>query len=146
MISKLATLYSLVVQITKLMLDGQYFALTSDHWTSNAATTFLTITCHVINDDWELVSLTLSCSEHPGKTTAKDCAREINKALARYKLKLSNAVALVTDTENTMTLLGKLIDGDHHYCAAHVWELTTVCMGTYNDLQMTKCNQVIILF
>lgn len=34
--------------------------------------------------------------------------------------------ALVTDTENTMTALGKSLPMDHHYCAAHVWELTTV--------------------
>lgn len=142
--TKLATVYSLVVQITKLMLDGQHFALTSDHWTSNASTTFLAITCHFINEDWELVSLTLTCSEHPGKTTAKDCEREIKKALAKYELTLGNAVALVTDTENTMTLLGKIIGCDHHYCAAHVWELTTVNFTTFIDcsnLHMINCNR-----
>lgn len=146
--SKLATVYSIVVQITKQMLDGQHFALTSDHWTSNASTTFLAITCHFINEDWELVSLTLSCSEHAGRTTAKDCEREIKAALSKYELDLNNAVALVTDTENTMTLLGKLIEGDHHYCAAHVWELTTVTttMTTIlidnNNGHLMECHEI----
>ena len=99
------------------MSAGQNFAVTSNHWTSNASTIFLAIKCHLINEDWVLVSLTLTCSEHPRKTTAKDCEREIKKALAKYDLTLGNAVALVKDT---MKLLGKMIDGDHHYCAVHV--------------------------
>ena len=74
------------------MLDDQNFALTSDHWMSNASTTFLAITCHFINDDLELVSFTLTYFEHPGKITAKDCEREIRKALAKYDLTLGNAV------------------------------------------------------
>jgi hypothetical protein len=124
--AKLASVHSLVVEIIKLMMDCQWFALTCDHWTSIKRTTFLAVTLHFINNDWQLVSLTLSCTEHGGRTTAKDCEREIKAALSKYDLNLDHAVALVTDTENTMTLLGKIIKGDHHYCAAHVWELTTV--------------------
>ena len=99
------------------MIGSNKYAITADHWTSLADTTFLAVTCHFINDDWESVSLILSCSEHSGRTTAAECKREIENACA---------VALVTDTKNTMTALGKLIDGDHHYCVAHVLELTTV--------------------
>ena len=70
--------------------------------------------------------MTLTCKEHPGKTTAVECKKEINKALTLYDLEMNDAVALVTDTESTMTLLGKIIGGVHHYCIAHVLELTTV--------------------
>ena len=126
--SKLRHVENLVIEILKVMIGDNKFAITSDHWTSVARSTFLAVTCHFINSDWENVSLTLSCSEHSGRTTAPQCKEEIEKALKKYGLKLSNAVALVTDTENTMTALGKIIDGDHHYCAAHVLELTTVRM------------------
>lgn len=113
------------------MLRGVKYALTSDHWTSAGGTTFLAVTCHFINENWELVSVTLSCTEHSGRTTAADCKREIKAALEVYQLDIKDAVALVTDTENTMTLLGKMIEGDHHYCVAHVLELTTVCICYY---------------
>lgn len=53
---------------------------------------------------------------------------KIMAVLQLYDFKISDPVALVTDTENSMTLLGKIIDGDHHYCLAHVLEPTTVCM------------------
>ena len=108
------------------MLSGEKFSLTSDHWSSNAKTHFIAVTCHFMNKDWELILMTLSCKEHAGKTTAVECKKEIIKALDRYDLDMNDAIALVTDTESTMTLLGKIIGGDHHYCIAHVLELTTV--------------------
>ena len=61
-----------------------------------------------------------------GGTTANEYKKAVEMALTKYSLNLSNTVALVTDTENTMTALGKLIDGDHHYCVAYVLELTAV--------------------
>ena len=108
------------------MVKGQKYSLTSDHWTSTGGITSLTVTLSFIKKEWKLIKLTLSCTAHPGRMTAIACKREIMAALQLYELKISDAVALVTDTENTMTLLGKIIDGNHHYCIAHVLELTTV--------------------
>ena len=124
--SKLINVENLVIEILKVMIGDNKYAIKADHWASLAETTFLASTCHFINEDWENVSLTLSCTEHAGRTTAKECKKTIETALTKYSLNLSDAVALVTDTKNTMTALGKMIDGDHHYCVAHVLELTTV--------------------
>jgi hypothetical protein len=65
------------------MVACQWFALTCGHWTSIERTTFLavTVTLHYINSDWQLVSLTLSCTEHRDRKTAMDCEREIKAAL-----------------------------------------------------------------
>jgi zinc finger BED domain-containing protein 1 (E3 SUMO-protein ligase ZBED1) len=117
---------NLVVEVLKVMIGINIYALTCDHWTSIAGSTFLAVTCHFINENWEIISLMLTCSEHRRRTTAAHCKKAIEEVLKNYDFKLQNAVALVTDTENTMSALGKLIDGDHHYCAAHVLELTTV--------------------
>lgn len=132
--SKIKQLHLVIIEILKSMLKGQKFSLTSDHWTSAAGTTYLAVTIHYINKDWKLVNFTLSCTEHSGRTTAAACKKEIMAALELYDLRISDAVALVTDTENTMTLLGKIIDGDHHYCLAHVLELTTVCICSLHHI------------
>jgi zinc finger BED domain-containing protein 1 (E3 SUMO-protein ligase ZBED1) len=124
--SKLRHVENLVIEILTVMIGINKYALTCDHWTSIAGSTFLAVTCHFINENWEIISLTLTCSEHRGRTTAAQSKKAIEEVLKKYDLKLENAVALVTDTENTMSALGKLIDGDHHYCAADVLELTTV--------------------
>jgi hypothetical protein len=118
---KVKHLHLVIIEIIKSMVKGQKFALTSDHWTSTGGITYLGITLSFINKDWKLVNLTLSCTVHSGRTTAAACKKEIMAALQLYDLNISDA-----DTENTMALLAKIIDGDHHYCIAHVLELTTV--------------------
>lgn len=52
--------------------------------------------------------------------------------------------ALVTDTENTMTALGKSLPMDHHYCAAHVWELTTV-LQYFSRICTVHCTRTVYL-
>lgn len=124
---KVPEIEALVVLILINMLGRLFLALTSDHWTSNTGTTFLAVTAHVINDEWELVSLTLACSEHKGRTTALDCEKEIRQVMEKYKIAKKRVSALVTDTENTMTAMGKLFDiKKHTYCLAHLLELVTV--------------------
>ena len=82
--SKLINVENLVIEILKVMIGDNKYAITADHWTSLAETTFLAVTCHFINEDWENVSLTLSCSEHAGRTTAKECKKAIETALTKY--------------------------------------------------------------
>ena len=110
-----------IIEVIKSTVKGQKYSLTS-----TGGITYLAVTLSFINKEWKLINLTLSCTAHSGRTTAIACKREIMAALQLYGLKISDAVALVTDTENSMTLLGKIIDGNHHYCIAHVLELTTV--------------------
>lgn len=124
--SKLPVIQSLVVEILKIMLVGFFIALTCDHWTSPANTAYLSVTAHFINEDWKYVSLILCCTEHKGKTTSVDCDRELKKVIEKYDIKIEKVVALVTDTENTMTSLGKVSKLLHIYCFAHLLELVTV--------------------
>ena len=109
--SRISFVTNIVLEILKCVLRGQKYALTSDHWTSTGGTTFLAVTCHFIIGDRELVSLTPSCTEHSGRIIAADCKIEIKAVLEFYQLETKDAVALVTDTENTMTLLGKITQG-----------------------------------
>jgi hypothetical protein len=124
--NKLRSVSAVVKEILILMMDGQHVALTTDHWSSVANTTFMAVTAHFIDENWELVSLTLGCSEHVGETSAVECEKELEYAVTRYKLNLSKTAALVTDSEATMTLMGRSIPCAHHYCLAHILDLTTV--------------------
>ena len=68
-----------MIEILKVMIEDNKYAITADHWTSLAETTFLAVTCHFINEDWENVSLTLSCSEHAGRTAAKNARKQLKR-------------------------------------------------------------------
>lgn len=62
--SKLHVVVSHVFEVVKVMMKNQHFAMTSDHWTSMAGNSYLAVTAHFINEQWELESLTLACREH----------------------------------------------------------------------------------
>ena len=80
----------MVKEIFMVMMKGQHVALTTDHWSSISNTTLMAVTAHFIDDDWNLVSLSLGCTEHAGETTAVEFEKEIDSALNMYKLKMSS--------------------------------------------------------
>jgi hypothetical protein len=112
------------------VLVGLYYALTTDHWTSIANVAYMATTIHFITDDWELISFTLSCTEHDGTQTAPDILKELEATWLRYELSVEHLMAVVTDTAPVMCAFGKELkekfDVYHIYCADHVLELTTV--------------------
>ena len=48
----------------------EYVALTTDHWTSHALDSYLGVTAHFINQDWELVARVLTTKEVRERHTA----------------------------------------------------------------------------
>jgi hypothetical protein len=113
------------------MLVGIYYSLTCDHWTSNSGVSYLGATCHFINNDMELVSFTLCCSEHTGDSTAPAILNELKVAMEVFDLKPEFCVAVVIDTAPVMGLFGRLLTATygipHLYCVDHSLELITVC-------------------
>jgi hypothetical protein len=106
-----------------------YCALTTDHWTSVANVSYLAATVHFINENWELISFTLSCNERSGASKAPDVLRELKKAWEAFGITTEFLMAVVSDTAPVMAAFGRLMYEDyavsHVYCAAHVLELTT---------------------
>jgi hypothetical protein len=116
-----------------LAFIGMYCALTTDLWTSVANASYLAATVHFIIENWELISFTLSCSEHSGASEAPDVLRELKKAWEAFgnttEFLTEFLMAIVSDTAPVMAAFGRLMYEDytvsHVYCAAHVLELTT---------------------
>ena len=109
----------------KGMLSGQYYALTTDHWTSKANESYMATTVHFIDANWKLIATTLSCSVHKESQTAENTLGFLREACDKFDLPQSHLVATVTDSAANMNLTGMLLDQPHHYCVAHVIELTT---------------------
>jgi hypothetical protein len=107
-----------------LELVGMYCALTTDHWTSVANVSYLAATVHFINENWELISITLSCNEHSGASKAPDVLRELKKAWKAFGITTEFLMAVVSDTAHVMAAFGRLMYEDyavsHVYCAAQV--------------------------
>ena len=103
----------------KEFLVGQYFALTTDHWTSCANESYMAATLHYIDDSWVLRSLTLTCSPHTGETTGVLTKKMLQESWENYNLEEQHLVAVVSDTAANMTAAGRLYPSPLIYCAAH---------------------------
>jgi hypothetical protein len=103
----------------KECLIGQYFSVTTDHWTSCANESYMAVTVHYIDDGWNLRSLTLSCSPHTGETTGVLTKKPLMEMIHSFDLKDEHLVAVVSDTAATMTAAGRLYPSPLICCAAH---------------------------
>lgn len=120
-------------------LVGKYCAITTDHWTSVANVSYLAATVHFIDENWELISFTLSCKEHSGSAKAPDVLRELKKVWESFGISAESLMAVVSDTAPVMAAFGRSLFDEHGvfhvYCTAHVLELTT---GTiFNSFSFT---------
>lgn len=125
--SKLGDQAAVVKATLKKVLQNQYYALTCDHWSSVAGTSYMGATVHFIDTDWSLISFTLNCNEHSGSSDAPESLRVLTEAYEAYELSHLNLVGVVTDTAPVMGYFGRLLPADvpHFYCVDHVMELTT---------------------
>ena len=106
-----------------------YCAVTCDHWSSIAKVSYLAATVNFIDENWELVSFTLSCNQHSGASKAPDVLRELRKASEAFGITPDHLIAVVSDTAPVMAFFGRSLFEEygvsHFYCTAHVLELTT---------------------
>jgi len=111
----LATKVSDLAYIAKLrmksFLAGHICCLTTDGWTSQSqGLHYIAVTAHYIDQGWKLKSLVLACRHHSGSATAEDHRHFILDIMKEYGIENKNVSAIVTDTENTMSSFGKLME------------------------------------
>ena len=105
----LAERFQLTVELTKNILKGQHFSFTTDGWTSLANIGYVTCTAHFIDrTTWKLHSFVMGLYEKDGGSRHEDVMDYCETQLSFFNLPYSHAVAVVTDTENTMVAAGRL--------------------------------------
>jgi hypothetical protein len=110
-------------------------SLTSDMWTANNNSAFLSLTIHYVDKNWKLQSFLLDIIPFSlsVRHTGINITRAIMEALEEYNLG-TKTLALTTDNASTMVLCGRLLMDEldntfnnlsfsHYRCAAHVLNL-----------------------
>ena len=90
-----------------LLIHGQFVCVTSDSWTSAAGHTYLGITYHWIDADWNLNSMTVDCELLQGSTVGEELAEKVPKAWR--KRDVAGVVVHVTDCEPAMVKMGRIV-------------------------------------
>jgi hypothetical protein len=111
-----------------LSVDGQWVALTTDHWTSAAKQSYCGMTAHWIDGDFNMHNKTLGCWLHEGNSLTNSLRDEfLLNLFTRYRFDKLNIVAVVSDTTGNMNKFGMKLEEQnipHIYCTDHVIQLT----------------------
>ncbi|XP_028837232.1 zinc finger BED domain-containing protein 1-like [Denticeps clupeoides] len=99
-------------------------ALTCDVWTSRATEAFVTINCHYVDEEWELMSHVLQTRAMHESHTGSNIAELLKAALVEWDL-VSKDPAIVTDNAANMSVAAELVGMLHFRCFAHTLNLAS---------------------
>ncbi|XP_048017725.1 E3 SUMO-protein ligase ZBED1-like [Megalobrama amblycephala] len=97
-------------------------ALTCDGWTSRATESFVTITAHFIDDNWDAQSYVLQTRAMNDSHTGAHMAEVLKTAVDEWKL-TEKEPAVVTDNAANMSVAVEIAGYPHVRCFAHVLNL-----------------------
>ncbi|XP_063762122.1 E3 SUMO-protein ligase ZBED1-like [Eleginops maclovinus] len=103
-------------------------SLTTDAWTSLATEAYLGVTCHFINENWELTSFSLTTMPLEERHTAENIASWVEMVADKFDFSLrDNVLAIVHDNAANVVAALRILEEKHgvasHRCAGHTLQL-----------------------
>jgi len=107
--------------VLKTLKEANYFGLTFDYWSSLSLKSFLTLTIHFCNKDFELKSFLLKTLEVSDAHTGTFTAELIKSILAEYNLlNHDSKFVVVSDSAANMIFTAQELKYPHVACFAHL--------------------------
>ena len=95
--NRIVKLYDATASTVKTTIKDKAVALTTDGWTSLANDAFVTVTAHVITENWEMKDYVLKTGELRESHTAENASKSIMDGLQEFGVQLESVVAVTTD-------------------------------------------------
>ena len=95
--------------------------LTTDYWTSRTTTSFMSVTCHFI-ENYKTVACLLDCFEFSDRHTSENLAEELLRVAKEWDIE-NKVACCVSDNAANITKAIKLLKWTHHPCLAHTINL-----------------------
>lgn len=112
------------VKVENALKSAERVAVTCDGWTSRATESYVTITAHFIDNEWEMHSYVLQTRAMHKTHTGAHMADVLQKAMEEWKL-TEKEPAVVTDNASNMTVAVELTGYQHIRCFAHILNLAS---------------------
>lgn len=90
------------------LFQVNYVALTTDLWTSNQTLGYITVTCHYINEAWELCSRVLDTLNVDKDHTAENLAEELQKIAQEWGVD-GKVSCIITDNASNIVAAVNLL-------------------------------------
>lgn len=108
--------------IKLLVSSGKSFCITTDCWTSLNTTSYIAVTAHFINENFQLISILLECSAMTLSHTSENLSYEINKIITEWNIEGKILLAVSDNANNIKSAITNL--GLKHFgCFAHTLNL-----------------------
>ena len=111
-------------QLLQELLKVDFVGVTTDGWTSRNTESYITITCHFVNDKWDMCNYVLQTRIMSQSHTGENLAAELNQAFCEWNI-MGKVVALVTDNASNMVSCSQEISLPRIGCFAHTLNLAS---------------------
>nr|XP_054604938.1 E3 SUMO-protein ligase ZBED1-like [Nothobranchius furzeri] len=112
---------------SELKKASSKISFTTDAWTSLVTESYLGVTCHFINDNWDLHSFNLTTLPVEERHTAENLASWVEKVAEKFHISLHNVLAIVHDTASNMVAALHILEEKFgvvsYRCAGHTLQL-----------------------
>ena len=116
-------IYSTLKEELKGILVSKDVAITTDLWTSRAIKSYITITAHFLDEQWNLQNKVLLTPEMPERHTAKHIAERLQESVKDWNIDERNISAIVRDNGRNMQLAVQELGWQDVPCFAHTLQL-----------------------
>uniref|UniRef100_A0A3B3S4P9 HAT C-terminal dimerisation domain-containing protein n=1 Tax=Paramormyrops kingsleyae TaxID=1676925 RepID=A0A3B3S4P9_9TELE len=83
-------------KVQKYLDSAEHAVLTTDMWTSRSTEAYLTVSCHVIDDDWQMQAFVLETCSFTNQHTAENISSELIKITTEWGI-TDKVQAVITD-------------------------------------------------
>lgn len=113
--------------MVEVLRGADTVSITTDGWTSRATQSYISITAHVINAEWELAGFVLQTRPLLESHTGANIAEVLKEAVAEWQLeRQQQSIAVVTDNARNMDVAVREAGlAPHIKCFAHTLNLAT---------------------
>ncbi|XP_049300483.1 E3 SUMO-protein ligase ZBED1-like [Anopheles funestus] len=115
----LPTIYEkTLLSVKNNLIQAKAVSLTADGWSNVNQVSFFAITAHYIDENFQLRTYLLECSEFTTSHTAQNIAVWIKKVTEKFNIQ-NKIVCLVTDNASNMKKAASELELPHFSCFAH---------------------------
>ncbi|KAK1895771.1 Zinc finger BED domain containing protein 1 [Dissostichus eleginoides] len=109
-------------KVKKGLDDANSVVRTTDMWTSRATEAYLTVTCHVIDENCQTQTYVLETCSFAGQNTAHNICSELKRITDEWGI-TDKVQAVVTDNGANMVAAVRRAGWAHYPCFAHILNL-----------------------
>ena len=139
-------------ELQKILQKVSWVCLTTDAWSSRAAQSFMTVTCHFVDKTGNLASVVLTTCHFPGSHTSNRIVDKVEEALAMFTIKSGQVIGIVQDEAANTVLAGKMLPekfGRSSFaCSAHLLQtaIRRALDGSPIHALLAVCRRVVCYF